>query len=89
MNSCFQYQNKNSMQKKGLRTNQAGVRIAEELANNNAMVTVAVVLVTEKSVKCLKPFVPLVAKTQPYLLSLRVKDQFIAGIVSRPDAIGN
>lgn len=78
------------MQKKVLKTNQAGVRIAEEPANSNAMVTVAVVdLVTEKSVKCLKPFVPLVAKRQPFLSSLRVRDQFIAGIVSRPDAIVN
>jgi hypothetical protein len=30
-----------------------------------------------------------VAKRQLFLLSLRVKDQFIAGIVFRPDAIAN
>jgi len=87
MNFYSQYLNKNSMQKKALKTNQAGARSAEEHANSNAMVTV--ILAIEKNVKCSRQFVLLAVKIQLFLSNLRVKDQFIAGIVSKLDAIAN
>jgi len=87
MNFCSQFQNKNFMQKKALKMNQGVARTVEEPASNNVMVTG--ILVTEKSAKCLKPFVQPVVKRQLYLLSLPVKDQFIVGNASRPDAIVN
>jgi len=87
MSSCSQYLSRNFMQKKALKTNQVVAQNAEEPANSNVMVTV--IPVTEKSVKCLRLFALPVVKIQPFHLSLPVKDQFIAGIVSKLDAIAN
>lgn len=85
MNSCFRYRNKNSMRKKVSRTNPAVVWIAAELANNSAVDLVIPAI--GKSARCLKPFAPDVARKRWFRLSPLVKDRFIAGIVSKPNAI--
>lgn len=86
-NSCSQYPNRNFMQKKALRMNQAVARNVEEPVSSNVVVTA--IPDTEKSVRCTKPFVPPVVRKLLFRLNLPVRDRFIAGTVSRPDAIAN
>lgn len=93
MNSCSQYQNKNSTQKKVLKTNLAVVQIAEELANNNEMIVVDTT--EEKTVLCLVQYVHHVVKILQYLLSLVETDLYIAETASKlkeqvvTDKLGN
>jgi hypothetical protein len=64
--------------------NRADARRVEKLGNNSAM---AVVMATEKNVKCLRQPVLLVDKRQPYRLSQPGTDLYIAEIVSRQNAV--
>jgi len=81
---CSQHRNRNSTRRKVFRTNRVAARHAEETANSNAMVTVPA---PERIARYLRQFVLPVVRKQPYRSSPAATDLYIAGTVTRLNAV--